>query len=357
MHKFVFKLHLYASLILCPLILVFAITGCFMAFEPEIDHWVHRKLSYVEPRRKALSIADIANTLNKEYPHDTIVGYHLSTFPGISYQVYTNIQTIYINQYNGKVLGTMAGPDFWQKAQNIIHQLHLRLAFRDNHDTGKLIMSWTGVVLLIILPSGLFLWWKQKRVSIRASGQSRQKWFDLHSMIGIFSFVFIMISVITGVIIGFENKTTPLLNRITSSKSIERPEFKIVPQTNVKQISPDRALQLARLTLPGASPFDINIPGQTEAYSIRCRYPEDLTPGGRSMVMIDPYSTKVLFIESSRTAPTGTRIKIANRAIHTGDIFGVPSKILGLLVCLALCSQIVSGARMWWLRKIKKAIK
>jgi uncharacterized iron-regulated membrane protein len=326
-----------------------------MAFEPEIDHLVHSKLSYVEPGEKALSLADISDAVHKAYPHDTIAGYHLSTSADISYQVYTNAQTVYINQYNGKVLGTMTEPDFWQKAQNTIHQLHLRLAFRDNHDTGKLIMSWTGVMLLIILPSGLILWWKQKRVSIRAEGQSRQLWFDLHSMIGIFSFIFIMISVITGVIIGFENKTTPLLYKITSSKPIERPEIKIVAHPNVKPISPDSALQIVRLAMPGASPFDINVPAQTEAYSIRCRYPEDLTPGGRSMAVIDPYTAKVLYLESSRSVPAGTRLKIANRAIHTGDILGTASKIFGLLICLALCSQIMSGVRMWWLRKIKKS--
>jgi len=328
-----------------------------MAFEPEIDHLFHSKLSYVEPGRKALSIADITVAIHDAYPHDTIVGYHLSTSTDISYQVYTNTQTIYINQYNGKVLGVLTAPDFWQNSQNIIHQLHLRLAFRDNHDTGKLIMSWAGVMLLIILPSGLILWWKQKRVSVRKNSQGRQTWFDLHSMIGIFSFVFIMISTITGVIIGFENKTTPLLNRITSSKAIERPEIKIVAQANSKQIPADSALQIARLALPGSSPFDINVPAQTEAYSIRCRYPEDRTPGGRSMVIIDPLTAKVLYLESSRTVPAGTHLKIANRAIHTGDILGIPSKIFASLVCLSLCCQIVSGVRMWWLRKVKKQDK
>ncbi|MGZ3765818.1 MAG: PepSY-associated TM helix domain-containing protein [Mucilaginibacter sp.] len=357
MRKFIFKLHLYASLIVCPLILVFAITGCLMAFEPELDHLLHAKLSYVEPGDKALSLSRIRNIIQTSYPHDTIQGYRLSDLPDISYQVYLNNQTVYIDQYTGKVLGAMTGPDFWEKTQDTIHQLHLRLAFRDKHDIGKLIMSWAGVILLIILPSGLVLWWKQKRLSIRSGGQSRQFWFDFHSVIGLFSFVFIMVSVITGVIIGFEDKTTPLLYQLTTSKPTKMPDIKITAPANTKQISPDSALQLARMALPGATPFGIDYPGPTDAYDIRCRYPEDRIPGGRSRVIIEPYTGKVLYAEGSRTAPAGTRLKIANRAIHTGDILGIPSKLVALLICISLGSQIVSGLRMWWVRKMKTGSK
>jgi uncharacterized iron-regulated membrane protein len=352
--KFFFKLHLWASITLSPLILVFAITGCFMAFEPELDHLLHANLSYVEPAGKTLSLAAINDIVHKSYPNDTITTYNLSASADISYQVYTNNRAIYIDQYSGKLLGTMTKQDFWNKTQQNIHQLHLRLAFYDKHDTGKSIMSWVGVAMLFILPSGLILWWKQKRFSIRAGSKSRQFWFDFHSMIGVVAFLFILVPTVTGVVIGFENTTGPLLYKITGSKPSERPDFKITAEITKKQILPDSALRITMNALPGVTPFNINVPGPTDAYMIRCRYPEDLTPGGRSMVILDPYSGKVLFAEGSRTAPAGTRLKNLNRAIHTGDIFGLSSKFFGLLVCLALIAQITSGLRMWWLRKFKK---
>lgn len=355
MRKFIFKLHLWASITLSPLILVFAITGCFMAFEPELDHLLHASLSYVQPAGKSLSLTAISDVVHKSYPRDTIAAYNLPASADISYQVYTNTQAIYIDQYSGKILGTMTHTDFWNKAQRTIHQLHLRLGFYDKHDTGKSIMSWVGVAMLFILPSGLILWWKQKQITIRAGSKSRPFWFDLHSMVGVFAFLFIMVSIVTGVIIGFEDTTTPLLYKITGSKPSEQPDIKIVADSTKKELSPDSALLIAINALPGVTPFNINVPGATDTYMIRCRYPEDRTPGGRSMVILDPYSGKVLFAESSRTAPGGSRLRTLNRAIHTGDIFGLPSKFFGLLVCLALIAQITSGLRMWWLRKFKKA--
>jgi uncharacterized iron-regulated membrane protein len=325
-----------------------------MAFEPEIGHLLHSKFSYVEPGAKAISLADLSEKLHQAFPKDTIGGYGFSTYPNISYQIYTNIHTVYIDQYTGKILGTMSAPDFWQKAQDNIHQLHLRLAFHDKHDIGKSIMSWAGVILLIILPAGLILWWRQKRFSIRKNAQARLVWFDIHSIIGIIAFVFLMIPAFTGIMIGFENKTVPLFYKLTASKANEMPDVKITAPANAKQISADSALNIARTALPGTAPININIPAATEAYMIRCRYPEDCTQGGRSRVMIDPYTGKILYAEGSRTAPAGTRIVIANRAIHTGDIFGVFSKTIMMLASLALGMQVISGLRMWWLRKWKK---
>jgi uncharacterized iron-regulated membrane protein len=354
MYKFFFKVHLYASLIIFPFVLIFAITGSMMAFEPEIDHLLHAKFSYVEPGPKALSLAEISDKVYKAFPKDTINVYNLATTPDISWQIFTNNKTIYINQYTGKVLGTMTKPDFWQKAQQNIHQLHLRLALRDKRDIGGSIMSWTGVILLVTLPSGLVLWWKQKRIAIRRDIPARLVWFDWHSLIGVVSFIFLMVLAFTGVMIGFGNKTIPMFYKLTGSKPTEMPDIKITAPINAKRITPDSAVQLARAALPGVMPFYIQVPRATEAYDIRCRYPGDLTPGGRSRVMINSYSGKVLYTEGSKTAPAGTRLLELNRAVHTGDIFGIFSKSVMSLASLALGFQVISGLRMWWLRKWKK---
>jgi uncharacterized iron-regulated membrane protein len=53
----------------------------------------------------------------------------------------------------------------------------------------------------------------------------------------------------------------------------------------------------------------------------------------------------VLFAEGSRTAPAAKRMVNANRAIHTGDIFGIPSKAILSLASLMLVAQLVSGWR------------
>jgi uncharacterized iron-regulated membrane protein len=89
-------------------------------------------------------------------------------------------------------------------------------------------------------------------------------------------------------------------------------------------------------------------PGGT--MSIRSHFPEDLTPGGRSRVQIDPYSGEVVFAEGSRSAPGGTRAVILNRAIHTGDVLGMPSKIVMSLASALTVVMAISGLLTWWNR-------
>ncbi|MBS1504757.1 MAG: PepSY domain-containing protein, partial [Bacteroidetes bacterium] len=187
--------------------------------------------------------------------------------------------------------------------------------------------------------------------------KGRQAWFDLHSVIGVLIFLLLLVPVLTGVIMGFEKVTTPLMYKITSSKPATQPDTKIDVPAGAQMISADSAYHVAQQAIPGAKPFDIFAFGAGQAYYIRCRFPEDLTPGGRSTVIINSYTGKVMYAQGSRTAPAGTRLQILTRAIHTGDVFGIPTKFLGLVVCLALALQIFSGLKMWWMRKYGKRQK
>jgi uncharacterized iron-regulated membrane protein len=45
-----------------------------------------------------------------------------------------------------------------------------------------------------------------------------------------------------------------------------------------------------------------------------------------------------------------TKTVIVNRALHTGDIFGYPSKIVMALSSLLLVLQAITGYYMWWKR-------
>jgi uncharacterized iron-regulated membrane protein len=351
MRRLFFNLHLYAALIAGAFILVLGLTGSIMAFEQEIDHMRHWRLTYVKPQGRVLSLGDIRAAIENVFPGEPIAAYGLSTAPDISYEVELNRGVVSIDPYTGKVLGVRQRADFVGQTLNYIHQTHLRLAIRSPADPGKKIMSWAGVVMLFLLLSGVYLWWPYQRVTIQWGGWSTRMWLDIHNAVGIFSFVFLLVLAATGVVIGFEEQTTPLFYKLTGSQPSNEPGVQILAPLGAKAMTPDQALEIARAALPGAAPFAINVPKATEPYYIRLRFPEDRTPAGRSRLTVDPYSGKVLFAEGSRTAPAGRRMVNANRAIHTGDIFGIPSKTILSLASLMAVAQLVSGLAMWWKRR------
>ncbi len=63
--------------------------------------------------------------------------------------------------------------------------------------------------------------------------------------------------------------------------------------------------------------------------------------------MIDPYSGNILGVIDSRHAPAGYRLVNLNRALHTGDILGIPSKVVLSLASLIMPLQLLTGLVMW----------
>ena len=83
------------------------------------------------------------------------------------------------------------------------------------------------------------------------------------------------------------------------------------------------------------------------------KFPEDKENFGRSRVLVDPYTGKVLLADSSRLAPPATKIIRLMRPLHTGDIFGWSSRIIMFLASLAIVLQVITGVIMWIVRSFK----
>lgn len=349
MRNLIFKIHLVVALIFGVFVVLLGLTGSIIAFEPEIEHLIHRKLVYVTPEGAPMSLAQVVDVVHKYDPNANIQLFQLATAPQFSYQVLVDDRVLFVNQYTGQVVGSMPDQiDFL----GYVHQLHLRLAMLDKGRTiGEVTIKSSGIAALFLVLSGAYLWWPTKRVSVTGRPSSRRFWFDLHNTLGIVSFIFVLTLVVTGLVIGFERQTTPLLYRLSHSQPPPRLRLEAKPAPGALPITPDQALAIARQAAPGATPLLINVARGRNVYRISARYPEDRTPGGRTRITIDPYSGKVLQLVDSRTGPAGYRLVNLNRAIHTGDIFGITSKAVMSLASLIMALQLVTGVVMWLKRR------
>ena len=336
--------HLILALAAGAVITVLGVTGSIMAFEPEVDRLQHAALMNVAPSGAPHSLLEIGAAVRNAYPSEHIDGFTVGATAVDAYAVSVPRAQIYVDPYTLQVLGRRPNGSGWLVS---VHQIHLRLST----SWGRQIVRWSGVMLVILLLSGLYLWWPVKRARLRSGASPFRTWFDLHNTVGIFSLVFLLLLSLTGVFIGFDEVMVPLAYRLTGSMPSPQVSSRVAVPRGARQISPDQALEIARRALPGTSPFYVSVVSPTAAYVVRSRFPEDRTPGGRSLVMIDSYTGRVMFAEGSRTAPGGRRIEILNRAVHTGDIFGLPSKIVVSLASLMAPVQLVTGLMLWARRK------
>jgi len=158
-------------------------------------------------------------------------------------------------------------------------------------------------------------------------------------------------------VIRWEGPASKLADSLTNSPAPSRIPDPASPPPGSVPLDPESLLQIAQQAAPGASATVLGLAGDPkEPVRIIMKYPEDGTPAGRTNVFLDGYTGKILFAQSSRNAPLGFKIvKLWNREIHTGDIFGWPTRILASLLSLALPVMAITGPLIWWQRRRKES--
>jgi uncharacterized iron-regulated membrane protein len=355
LRKLLLNLHLWAGLIAGIFLILLSFTGSFMVFEDEIDRALNPKLTWVTPGAKRLTLTEMKSRLEEKYPGRTVVGFSISPRDGIAWgaalQSTASRESLNVvfNQFSGDILGTGADRNNFVA---YVHSFHLRLLMGE---VGSSIMSWAGVLLLLLSLSGIVLWWPRKLFGVNWRGPMKQLNFELHQALGIYVSVFLMIFALTAIIIHWENPATHLANRITSSD--DPPAFpELRPfAANAVTLSPDRLLAIAESTAPGARATWMLLVGNP--VRIAMKYPEDRTPAGRTNICVDAFTGEVVYHLNSRSGPLGYRIvKLWNREIHTGDIGGLPTRILVCVLSLMLPVMAVTGPLIWWNRRGRRAV-
>lgn len=343
MRKLLLNLHLYLALFVGIFVVIIGVTGSIMVFEEGWDRLFNPKLYKVQPQGQPLSVSALFAAAAKAYPGQKINNLRLpkDSTDSVGFGV-RGPKQVFMNPYTGEILGER-NP---KTVLSTIHQIHLRLNLGEY---GSDVVTAVTAVLLFLILSGIYLWWPQKRLKVKWNAASSWRLnFDIHNVVGFYSALFLFLLGCTGIVIHYDNDLENYLHKRAGTAKIGKNAPSTV-QPGAKPITPEQALDAALAALPGTQPLSISRPANPKgSYLIALHYPEDRTPGGRSWANVDQYSGKVVNSQDSRTVPMGTRAIIYNRAIHTGDIFGMISKIVMCISGLMLITQAITGYFMWW---------
>jgi uncharacterized iron-regulated membrane protein len=351
MRKTLLYLHLWAGLTAAFFLLLLGVTGTLMVFENEIDRALNAKLAYVEPAGRPLTLDAITQKIQSRYPGAKIEGFELPQRPDLSLFVGFidsggKEVRLFLNPYTGEPLGA---PEQGNHLMSRIHQFHTHLLAGN---AGKQIVGWSGVLLLLLSVSGIILWWPRKLFRLRWSGSGKRFNFELHNSVGILSSVFLLVFAWTAICIHWEREVGNLAQQM-SHATPPRAKPAQPPQPGAAQLSPDRLVQIAQQTAPGAAVVALDFPGNPrQPASLALKYPEDHTPLGRTRMRLDAYTGRVLMVQSSREMSAPLKYaRLWNREIHTGDILGWPTRILAAFFSLMLPVLTLSGPIIWWNRR------
>jgi uncharacterized iron-regulated membrane protein len=344
MHALLLKLHRWTGLIVGIVVFIAAVTGSVLVFENPLDRLLHRPVALVTPGPSRVSLESALASVKQANPAAVVMGMAIPQEPKhtLLLTLKGTTSAASIDPYTGRYLGT------WDRTSGLarwIHVLHTRLLAGE---AGEMFVGAVTALTFLMALSGVVLWWPRKVLGVKGGRPWRRVNFDLHNVLGFYSSLFLVFITLSGVIIAFEKYTDPLIVKLDNAPSPPAEVFS-QPVPGGKRISLDDAVRIANEALPGAMATNVNVPapGKTP-FRLIMKFPEDRTPAGRSRVVLDQYSGRVLQAVSTRAMPVGSKILALKRSIHTGDIYGAPTQALAFVVGLMLAGQVVTGFLIWW---------
>jgi uncharacterized iron-regulated membrane protein len=350
-HSALVVFHRWLALATSVFILILALTGSALVFEGAIDRGLNPQLWRVTPGARPLSLDTLAARALAAVPKGPLSSLSPSRVADRAYTAQAGGAQIFLDQYTGRVLGTREQDVFNTTLPRRLHVLHTSLIAKG---IGSTIVGIVTIAALVLVITGMIIWWREKLWRIRWSASWKRVVFDLHHSLGIIASLVLFVITASGMVIHYN----AIGDAILKLDKIPRAAFPTQPpgDSGAALISVDSVARIAMATLPGADIMIYSLPKKAqEPYVVAMRYPEDRTPGGRSRVYIDRYRGTVLLVESTRTAQTGRAIGNMMRSVHTGDVLGKPTEVVWLLASLVLASQAISGVLMWWNARASRA--
>lgn len=260
--------------------------------------------------------------------------------------------TLFLNPYTAQVLSEYSYRDSFFFTMFALHRGMVAGA------VGKWLVGVSTLFFLFIIGTGLVLWWPasnkiiRQRLTVKWDANWKRLNHDLHIVLGFYAALFLFVFAFTGLAWSFEwfNKS---IFALTNSE-MQGPE---PPQSAVgtgSRLTFDAAYAVARQQVPGATFYAISLPQEpTDAVRVLTTGPNAAYEGAPDELYLDQHTGQVLGRLAFQDRNLGQRVRRTFKPVHTGAIFGLPSKILALVVCLLGVTFPVTGVIMW-LNRLKK---
>ena len=361
--------HRWIALGLGGILILSGLTGGLLVLARPLDRALHPAYFVADsgPAAGAVSLESLRRSLAREFGPDAAFTFSPPRKPGETMQARVRAAwrgTVYLDPASGREQGRR-GEDEGFVA--IVYQLHSALMLAQ---TGKAVLAWTALAYLILMISGLAIWWPRKwPPSLRMAFDkgTLRALFDVHRNGGAILALALAVCIATGAYMAWR----PIGGWITLASGqprVEAPKLP-APKLPAPQGAPgqnpalddlaaapkpslDDMAAAAQAAFPdGAISFILYAPHADRPMSIRLRVPDDPHPNGRSTVWLDPRDGSVLAAQRWNELDPGARINSVVYPLHTGELGGVAGGAVVALLGLGLGALGISGIWLWWRRR------
>lgn len=267
----------------------------------------------------------------------------------------TNNEYLNVNPYTGKVL---LQHNFYNTFYGFMMSWHRWLLYKtDTKKTPfKVWMSIASLCLIMELLIGFYLWFKPKkplkRLKIKWRSKNKTLFYQLHTTIGVFSFIPLLLIAFSGMAFHWQPATKQIVELFSFSQ-IETHSFvhRTLEKTyQYENLNLDKAYQSAHSSLPGSIVYRVYLPSNAgEPLKLRVKMPSE--SHAYSWAWADPYTGDLLASYDASKASVASKVWNFKYKFHIGEFIGWPIKVLWLLLSLLPSFFLVSGLYFWLKRK------
>lgn len=368
MRRFLYRVHLYAGLMLGAGVAFVGLTGSSVVYLPEIERLLYPERYEVAPGERRLPLGTLVSPAVAAYPsaRPSFVSVDLPLAPGEPLRVLMKDfgrqeapwWRVHVNPYTGE---TLASFDPGKTLTGFLFNLHAHW-LTGEHRWGEQAVGWMGLVLLVFCVTGLVLWWPGWRqlgegFRIRTSNGRGVFHGDLHRVLGFVFTVPLLLIALTGIMLVFPEYTrAPVVKALEVSRPPRPPHVNATGQH-----MPLEALQAViqrefaeakvlgiQLPPPGAGLYTVRL---LQSGDERLRY-----GGGASLlVWVEAATGRIVQVLDWRSAPLATRVLFSwVFPIHTGDIAGAAGRLIAFVSGLVPSFLLVTGWIVWYRRRARR---
>lgn len=369
-------LHLWLGLGSGLIVFIVSITGCIYVFESEI-RGLYEPWQYVTPKEQAyLQPTQLLNAAKAEMGEvkANSIRYggkgEAATVRNFNRKEGTSL-VVYLNPYTAQVLHTEKrtkddNPEFFRFILNGHRALWLP------YPIGRPIVGAGVLIFVVLLISGIILWWPKKWIKsirdksfkIKWNGSFKRKNYDLHNVLGFYAMLFLLVISLTGLVYSYKWYSKSLYWLSSGGKSMV--EFKRAKSdtTVIAKFEPANVDKIYSkiMKTDKAEAISINLPSKPAevigfivylragTFYKANRYDFD-------QLTLKPIADRSPFGGKYEDASAADKLRRMNYDIHIGAIFGIPGKIVAFLASLISATLPVTGFLIWYGRKFKKKKK
>ncbi|GGG91671.1 PepSY-associated TM helix domain-containing protein [Pedobacter zeae] len=351
------NIHLWLGLATGLVVIIISITGALYVFEEEIRDFTQKDYRYVTLQQKPFAGLDkIISNFEKLSPKDELRVIRIEEgLPNATVEITTKKASVYyFNPYNAELV--RKGREDWLE---VIEHLHTSLLLGK---TGKFIVQWSVVIFVLMLITGLILWFPgqlrllKQSLTIKRKASFKRLNYDLHNVLGFYASVVLLITALSGLYFAFK-EVKNAASFFTGSKLGQGKAIVSAQPTHTDPlvIRYNKIYTEAKTKYPGAISTSFSLRGKGEL-RLRMIYPYRWARR-QNTFFYDEATGTMIRAKLYKDFNGADLIEATNYDLHTGRLLGLPGKILSFLAALVAASLPVTGFIIWWKKRKKRKKK